>query len=100
MSGENADTGTTRRRTHIESDDRTVWVHASDGSCIGRFGWMGVDIHRPFEEQTAGVGECLCCTHGPTGIEEWRLFVTEMKRHHDVDVSDRHMPQRLRGKQK
>ncbi len=76
----------------IETDGRTVWVTGSDGSCIGRFGRLGVDVHRPFEQQLDGEGECLTCTHGPTGDAEWRLFVVEMLRHHGVCVDDAYRP--------
>ena len=76
----------------IDTDGRTVWVTGSDGSCIGRFGRMGVDVHRPFEQQLDGKGECLTCTHGPTGDAEWQLFVAEMLRHHEVGINDAYRP--------
>jgi hypothetical protein len=81
----------TRRDVDIQSDGRTVWVHASDGACIGRFGWMGVDIHRAIDDQSM-MGECLCCTHGRTGAVEWRLFVDGMLEHHGVTVDERYRP--------
>ena len=79
----------------IESSGTTGWVNGSDGSCIGRFGVMGVDIHRSFEDQQNGLGECLLCTHGVTGPGEWDIFVEGMQRLHGVRVDASHRPTRL-----
>ena len=85
------------RTPGIESDGRTVWVAAEvDGSCIGRFGMMGLDVHRSMTEQMAGFGECLLCTHGPTTTSDWDTFKRAMRDLHGVDVPDGHMPERLR----
>lgn len=79
----------------VQSDGITVWVHdAHDGSCIGRFGRMGIDIHRPVSEQ-AEHGQCLLCTHGSTGPDHWRRFVAAMQDIYDVKVSERHRPRHL-----
>jgi hypothetical protein len=79
----------------VQSDGVTVWVHdATDGSCTGRFGRMGIDIHRPASEQEA-LGQCLLCTHGPTGPAEWLRFVKAMKDIYGVTVSDRHRPRHI-----
>lgn len=51
-----------------------LWVHASDGSTVGRFGKMGIDIHNTVTEQLNGKPECRLCTHGYATIEEWDLF--------------------------
>jgi len=48
--------------------NRTVWVNR--GACIGRFGRMGIDIHREPEDAMA-LGECLLCTHKPTTKDDW-----------------------------
>jgi hypothetical protein len=46
------------------SDTRNaVWIHASDGSTVGRFGRMGIDLHNTVTEQMAGMPECRLCTH-------------------------------------
>lgn len=82
-------------KPHVESDGTTVWVHATDSSCLGRFGVMGIDIHRSFSDQLDGLGECLMCTHGRTTVEDWERFVQGMRTHHGVDVPSRHMPRRL-----
>lgn len=79
----------------VTSDGHTVWVHDDrDGSCIGRFGRMGIDIHRPASEQ-AEHGQCLLCTHGATGPDHWRRFVIAMQDIYGVTVSERHRPRRL-----
>lgn len=84
-----------RDDVEIDSDGRTVWVNDSDGSCIGRFGAMGVDIHHPMTEQLAGGSQCLLCTHGPTSREHWDAFVEGMRRLHGVEVGEDHRPLRL-----
>jgi len=82
----------------IESDGRTVWVAAAvDGSCIGRFGMMGIDIHRSMTDQIAGLGECLLCTHGMTTVSDWETFTRGMRDLHGVVVPEGHMPKRLRA---
>ncbi|MFZ3481705.1 hypothetical protein [Sphingomonas sp. 3-13AW] len=79
----------------VQSDGRTVWVHdAEDGSCIGRFGWQGIDIHRPLSEQSEK-GQCLFCTHGPTGLAEWQDFVSAMDTIYGVTVSEHHRPKHI-----
>ena len=66
--------------------NETIWVNSATG-CVGRFGRMGVDIHREPMAQQDG-SECLCCTHGPVTETNWRLFQTEMKRHYGVVIAD------------
>lgn len=79
----------------VQSDGTTVWVHdADDGSCIGRFGRLGIDIHRPVSQQ-AELGQCLLCTHGPTDATHWRRFVEAMNDIYGVKVSERHRPRYL-----
>lgn len=51
-----------------------VWNHASDGSTVGRFGRMGVDLHNTVTEQLAGQPECRLCTHGQVTKADWKLF--------------------------
>jgi hypothetical protein len=51
-----------------------VWIHASDGSTVGRFGKMGVDLHNTVTEQMQGAPECRLCTHGRPSVKEWDLF--------------------------
>jgi len=77
----------------IDSDGFTCWVNSA-GYCIGRFGRMGIDIHRPPTEQARS--ECLFCTHERPDRAAWETFKAEMKRHYAIDVGDEHMPTRLR----
>lgn len=51
-----------------------VWVHCSDGSTVGRFGKMGIDIHHSVTDQMKGQPECKLCTHGRVTQEAWDLF--------------------------
>lgn len=51
-----------------------VWIHCSDGSTVGRFGRMGVDLHNSITEQHAGQPECRLCTHGRPTDSDWSLF--------------------------
>ncbi|WP_445766802.1 hypothetical protein [Rheinheimera sp.] len=51
-----------------------VWIHASDGSTVGRFGRMGIDLHNTVTEQMAGKPQCRLCTHGKATQEDWALF--------------------------
>lgn len=51
-----------------------VWIHASDGSTVGRFSRMGVDLHHTVTEQMAGMPQCRLCTHGMATISDWTLF--------------------------
>jgi len=68
-----------------ESKD-AVWIHASDGSTVGRFGKMGVDLHNTVTEQLQGAPECRLCTHGAVSKEDWILFVSKAKEFWGVDV--------------
>lgn len=79
----------------IIADGRVVWVNAPDGSCIGRFGRLGVDVHRSVTAQLAGEPECLVCTHGKMTPAEWALFVDAMAEQHNVTIEDRHVPRFL-----
>jgi len=51
-----------------------VWIHASDGSTVGRFGKMGVDLHNTVTEQMRGMPQCRLCTHGKPSKSEWAMF--------------------------
>ena len=52
----------------------TVWIHSPDGSTVGRFGTMGVDLHNTVAEQLAGLPQCRLCTHGKPSRADWALF--------------------------
>lgn len=77
----------------ILSDGVTVWVNSDKGYCLGRFGRMGIDVHRPPGDTK---GECLYCTHAPVTARDWKMFKTQMKRHHNVVVTDQDKPLRLK----
>jgi hypothetical protein len=52
-----------------------LWVHAPDGSTVGRFNVrFGIDIRNTVTDQIAGAEECLFCTHTPPTRLEWELF--------------------------
>lgn len=71
----------------VSSDGGTVWVHAGDGSCVGRFSKIfGLDVHKTAAQQMAGGSQCLHCTHEPAGPKAWNEFRAQMKVHHQIDV--------------
>jgi hypothetical protein len=75
-------------RVQVSADRVTVWVHADDGSTVGRFSKrFGMDVHRTVTEQLAGAGQCLHCTHKPATEKDWRLFVALMHEHYGIDVA-------------
>lgn len=65
---------------------KAVWVHASDGSTVGRFGRMGIDIHTSITEQMAGSPECRLCTHAQVSEEDWSLFRSKAKEFWGLDI--------------
>lgn len=71
----------------VSSDGGRVWVTGYDGSSIGRFNKRaGIDVHTTATQQMAGEGECLYCTHGAAGYNEWVVFCAKIKEHYDIDV--------------
>ena len=74
-----------------------VWVNGPNGDCLGRFGRMGVDVHRSAAEQMAGLGECLDCTHAPVTAKDWHRFVRSMLLHYSVDLSHLAVPSFVPG---
>ncbi len=78
----------------IETDGVTVWVNGA-GSCLGRFGRNGIDIHRALGEQQE-LGECLHCTHEETNAADWDIFVEKMKDHYNIKVASKYKPLRFR----
>lgn len=76
-------------RVQISVDRRTVWVHADDGSTVGRFSkTFGMDVHTTVTEQLAGAGQCLRCTHKAPGIAEWREFCALMRDRYGIVVDE------------
>lgn len=69
------------------SDQRNcIWVHATDGSTVGRFGRMGIDLHNTVTDQMAGLPECRLCTHGKPTVADWELFRERCFEWFGVDV--------------
>ncbi|MHD0644441.1 hypothetical protein ACYPKM_02240 [Pseudomonas aeruginosa] len=61
------------------SDAHTMWVHASDGSTVGRFSRrFGIDLHNTVSAQLNGASQCLHCTHTPGTKEDWKTFRDKM----------------------
>lgn len=58
----------------ISEQRDAVWIHASDGSTVGRFGKLGVDLHNTVTEQLDGKPQCRLCTHGRPSQADWQLF--------------------------
>lgn len=76
----------------VSADRSTVWVHAVDGSTVGRFSRrFGMDVHTTVTAQLAGASQCLHCTHEPAGKVEWMEFCRLMREHHGIEVRDRLM---------
>ncbi|MEY8200458.1 MAG: hypothetical protein RPS47_14575 [Colwellia sp.] len=66
-----------------------VWIHSfEDGSTVGRFGKMGVDIHTTVTEQLAGASQCRLCTHSKVGEKEWTLFREKALEYWNVSVPE------------
>lgn len=71
----------------VSQDRKTVWVHAKDGSTVGRFSkTFGMDVHTTITEQLKGAGQCLHCTHEPPGQAEWDKFCDLMLKHYEITV--------------
>jgi hypothetical protein len=64
-----------------------LWVHCSTGETVGRFDTrFGMDIHTTIEEQNAGSGQCLHCTHGKSNPEDFDLFCKKAKELWGVEI--------------
>lgn len=70
-----------------ETNDR-VWIHASDGSTVGRFSKTGIDLHHSVTEQLNGKPQCRLCTHDFATLEDWKTFQKKAKEFWGVDVPD------------
>lgn len=69
----------------VNHEGSIVWVNCSTGDSIGRFSKAsGIDLHRKIEDQMAGQGQCLDCTHEPAGPEEWEWFRAGLVEHFGV----------------
>lgn len=71
----------------VSTDRSTVWVHAKDGSTVGRFSKrFGMDVHTTIAEQLAGKGQCLHCTHTPATLADWHTFCDLIATHYDISI--------------
>lgn len=70
----------------IDESRGVVWIHALDGSTIGRFSPdFGIDVHTTAEAQMAGAPECLACTHGVDDPDAaWSEFCSLVHRHYGL----------------
>lgn len=76
-------------QVQVSADRNTVWVHALDGSTVGRFSRrFGLDVHATVTQQLAGASQCLHCTHSPPSHGDWRLFCSLMLQHHGIAVDE------------
>ena len=76
-----------QHQVQVSGDRSTLWVHAPDGTTVGRFSrHFGIDVHRTMTEQLSGAAQCLYCTHEPPDVEAWQSFRVEMLRLHQVRV--------------
>lgn len=85
----------------VSDDHKTVWVHALDGSTVGRFSrTFGIDAHTTVTQQLAGAAQCLHCTHEPPTHADWLMFCRLMKEHHGIAVDEglMHFEQAARSK--
>lgn len=72
-----------------EPQRRKIWVHASDGSTVGRFdARAGIDIHNTVQDQLAGKPQCLHCTHGRPTSEDWRTFRRHARELWSLDIAE------------
>lgn len=71
----------------VSSCGKTVWVHADDGSTVGRFSkTFGMDVHTTLTAQLGGAGQCLRCTHQAPTQAEWLEFCELMQKHYGIKV--------------
>ena len=68
-----------------EMHDR-VWVHASDGSTVGRFSIMGIDLHNSVTDQMNGAPQCRLCTHNRSTKADWLMFIEKSKEFWGVEI--------------
>ena len=82
----------------ITSDGACVWVNAADGSCVGRYGRLGVDVHKDVAAMLLGEGQCLDCRRH-TGVldDDWAYFKASMLHHYGVVVGEEHKPHENRS---
>lgn len=74
-------------QVEVSPDGKTVWVHAMDGSTVGRFSKVfGMDVHTSITEQLAGADQCLHCTHVKPHRADWLMFCALIQQHYGIAV--------------
>lgn len=74
-------------QVQVNHDGSIVWVHANDGSTVGRFSKrFGIDVHTTATQQLEGSPQCLHCTHSPGTASDWELFCDPLNAHHLITV--------------
>ena len=77
-----------RYEVQIAKNCKAIWVHCSDGSTVGRFGTMGIDIHTSLIEQLNGAPQCRLCIHGESTLKDLRLFIEKAKEYWHVTINE------------
>ena len=71
----------------VSANGATIWVHAADGSTVGRFSKVfGMDVHTTVAQQLAGASQCLHCTHAAPTESDWHSFCESVLEHHGIVV--------------
>lgn len=71
----------------VSADRKTVWVHAMDGSTVGRFSKsFGMDVHTTTAQQLSGASQCLNCTHTKPQRADWEKFCELIEAHYGIPV--------------
>lgn len=71
----------------VSADKGTMWVHATDGSTVGRFSKkFGMDVHNTVTAQMSGQSQCLHCTHEPATEAQWHVFTALIAQHFNIHV--------------
>lgn len=71
----------------VSTNGATIWVHAADGSTVGRFSKIfGMDVHTTIAQQLNGADQCLHCTHTKPAEADWHTFCDSVLQHHKISV--------------
>jgi len=83
------DTACHQDQVQVSADGSTVWVHALDGSTVGRFSKrFGLDVHTTVTQQMEGEVQCLHCTHVPPSASDWKKFCELMRLHYGIQINE------------
>lgn len=80
-------TAAEEHEVQVSDCGNTVWVHAHDGSTVGRFSKrFGMDVHNTISDQLMGQPQCLHCTHEKPNHSDWVTFCKLMQEHYGIAV--------------